>query len=120
MRVPMLLTLLTIIIAAPEGSEAQRRYRVYKTDSFGNKGILSEPEAFIEQNPLSGDWEVYRSTPLGFPDTLHGATYIIENDSLRSLSHRHHDDDFNEEERHHHHHPNDDTDCDREHPDDDE
>jgi len=116
MRVPMLLTLLTIIIAAPEGSEAQRRYRVYKTDSFGNKGILSEPEAFIEQNPLSGDWEVYRSTPLGFPDTLHGPTYIIENDPLFSLSRRHRDPDFKEEEEHHHHHHHDETECENEEP----
>jgi hypothetical protein len=116
MRVPMLLTLLTIIIAAPEGSEAQRRYRVYKTDSFGNKGILSEPEAFIEQNPLSGDWEVYRSTPLGFPDTLHGPTYIIENDSLFSLSRRHRDPDFKEEQEHHHHHHHDETECENEEP----
>jgi hypothetical protein len=114
MRVPILLTL--IIIAAPDVSEAQRRYKVYKTDSFGNKGILSEPEAFIEQNPLSGDWEVYRSTPLGFPDTLHGPTYIIENDSLFSLSRRHRDPDFKEEQEHHHHHHHDETECENEEP----
>jgi hypothetical protein len=120
MRTTMILALSTLIITAPSVGEAQRRYKVYKTDRFGNKGILSEPEAIIEQDSLSGDWEVYEATPFGFPDTLRGPIYIIENDSLRSLSHRHHDDDFNDEEHHHHHHPNDDTDCDREHADDDE
>lgn len=117
MRISIILALFTLIITAPSVGEAQRRYKVYKTDNFGHKGLLSEPGAIIEQNPLSGDWEVYETTPLGFPDTLHGPTYIIENDSLFSLSRRHRDaDDDEDDELHHHHHRNDDTECDGEDP----
>ena len=43
MRTSIILALSTLIITAPSGGEAQRGYKVYKTDRFGNKEILSEP-----------------------------------------------------------------------------
>jgi hypothetical protein len=118
MRAPALLFALFATVSSPTSTEAQRRYTVYKTNEFGHKSALSQPEAFIEEDPLSGDLKVYEPGVLGLPDRVKGPTYIIENDSLGPLSpnlerlprlgdtlhsHRDHDEDC----RHHHHHEDD-------------
>lgn len=116
MRILVSLTFMVLMITAPNASEAQRRYNVYKTDSFGNKGLFSKPEAIIEENSLTGDWEVYEPTMFGSPDTLRGPTYIIEKDSLSGLSDHVHDHHHlgDESLRDHHHHHDDGHDCDEE------
>jgi hypothetical protein len=109
---PLFVFILTTVTAIP--TEAQRRYTVYKTNEFGHKSALSQPEAIIEEDPLSGDLKVYEPGTFGLPDKVKGPTYIIENDSIVPLnpslerlpdlgdtlhSHRDHDDDC----RHDHH-----------------
>jgi hypothetical protein len=109
---PLFAIILTIVSPIP--TEAQRRYTVYKTNEFGHKSVLSQPEAFIEEDPLSGDLKVYEPGVLGLPDEVKGPTYILENDSLVPFSpnleqlpllgdtlHSHRDHD------HHHHHDHD-------------
>lgn len=121
MRVSVPLFALILTIVTPISTEAQRRYTVYKTNEFGHKSALSQPEAIIEEDPLSGDLKVYEPGVLGLPDKVKGPTYILENDSLLPFSpnlpsleqlphlgdtlHSHRDHD-------HHHHHDDDTDDD--------
>lgn len=119
MRILVYFTLIALIITAPRASEAQRRYNVYKTDRFGNKGVFSKPEAIIEENSLTGDWEVYEPSPLGFPNISRGPSYIIERDPLSSALDHDHDDDrhHNQDDdtfRRHHHHHHDDEGCNEE------
>ena len=104
MRIVGSLSLMALMITVPSASEAQRRYNVYKTDGFGNKGVFSKPEAIIEENSLTGDWEVYERSPSGFPDITRGPSYIIERDPLSSARDNDHEDDH-----HHHYHQEDDT-----------
>ena len=115
MRILAPLTLVAAMMTSPCASEAQRRYNVYRTDRFGNKGLFSTPEAIIEENSLTGDWEVYEATPFGFPDTLRGPTYIIESDSLSGLRHHDHEHDHPDDEsfRRHYHDQDDGEDCDK-------
>jgi ABC-type nickel/cobalt efflux system permease component RcnA len=118
MRILLYLTLMTLMINAPIASEAQRRYNVYKTDRFGNKSVFAKPEAIIEENSLTGDWEVYEPSSSGFPDISRGPSYIIERDSLSGALDNDHDDDHHHHDddsfRHQHHHHNDDEGCDEE------
>jgi hypothetical protein len=51
----VIIPVLTFVVAFPYTSDAQRRYTVYKTDQFGHRSALSEPEAIIEEDELSGD-----------------------------------------------------------------
>lgn len=118
MRARITLFALVLTVSSTISTEAQRRYTVYKTNEFGHKSALSQPEAFIEEDPLSGDLKVYEPGVLGLPDKVKGPTYIIENDSIVPFSqnlpspgelpclgdtgHSHRDHD-------HHHHHDDDT-----------
>jgi hypothetical protein len=121
MRASPSLFALILTILSPISTEAQRRYTVYKTNEFGHKSVLSQPEAFIEEDPLSGDLKVYEPGLLGLPDTVKGPTYIIENDSivpfnqnlpsLEQLPHLgdtlHSNRDHDHHHDHHHHHDSD-------------
>lgn len=82
MRAQVFISTVALVFSSPLLTEAQRRYSVYKTDSFGNKSALAQPEAIIEEDALSGDLMVYQPGLFGLPDRMRGPTYIIESDSL--------------------------------------
>ena len=112
MRTIVIALILPFMFVPRSEAEAQRRYKVYKADEFGNRSVFSKPEAIIEQDPLSGNWEVYDSTPLGFPDTVRGPSYIIENDSLFSIRDNDRSFDGHDDENRYRHHHHDEEHCD--------
>ena len=79
---PLAALLLVSATLIPQPSHADRTYKVYKADSFGNRSILTEPEAVIEVDDFRGEAKVYEPNIFGEADTVKGPKYVIESDSF--------------------------------------
>lgn len=84
--VPLLL-ILAVLFAT--NAQADRSYKVYKSNEFGRKDSLAQPEAIIEVDDFTGEARVYEPDIFGRADTLRGPKYIIESDSVSVGLHEH-------------------------------
>ena len=80
----------TFAALPPHPAHADRTYKVYKSNSFGQKSLFAEPEAIIEVDDFTGEAKVYEPNLFGEADTFKGPKYIIESDSLFSTPRTHH------------------------------
>ena len=81
--------LLACAALSPHPAHADRTYTVYKSNTFGQRSLLDEPEAVIEGDDLTGEAKVYAPKLFGEADTFKGPKYVIESDSLFSNPHNH-------------------------------
>ena len=74
--------LITLLITTSiERAEANdKRFRVYKSDPFGNKEDALNPDAVIKIDRRTGRGFIYDADPFGNPDTFNGPQYVIERD----------------------------------------
>lgn len=82
----LLATLITLLATTSiePAAAADKRFRVYKADPFGNKEDALNPDAVITIDRRTGRGFIYDADPFGNPDTLNGPQYVVER-SGRSL-----------------------------------
>jgi hypothetical protein len=70
-----------LITTSTKPAEANdKRFRVYKSDPFGNKEDALNPDAVIKIDRRTGRGFIYDADPFGNPDTFNGPQYVIERD----------------------------------------
>lgn len=98
-RLPLLLTCAAL---SPHPAHADRTYTVYKSNTFGQRSLLDEPEAVIEVDDLTGEAKVYAPKLFGEADTFKGPKYVIESDSVCGSQHHHSELSLLCDDSHHH------------------
>ena len=83
-KATVLATLILAIISINQAN-ADRTYKVYKSNRYGIADNLSELTAVIEIDESTGRGTVYEANSFGFADIFKGPKYVIEPDMLQPL-----------------------------------